>query len=221
MKNRNFRTLKSLGQRQAGYTLVELAISVSIISLLIVSSIAGVQGLLLSNKVNRTLTQTTVATANITKLITATNDTTLSTDNLIKLGAWDKSAVRSVTTSSGTPPVSKTAITAENPFGGIIQVAANKDLVGTYAIGSGFWYRLSNVPESHCASLATSLYTTSPGIYINKEAASGAIAVGTTNGDGVAYRKPGFDDSLSNLATACEKGAGTNGLVELALFIPT
>ena len=28
MKNRNFRTLKGLGQRQAGYTLVELAITV-------------------------------------------------------------------------------------------------------------------------------------------------------------------------------------------------
>ena len=223
MKNRNFRTLKSLGQRQAGYTLVELAITVSIISLLIVSSIAGVQSLLLSNKVNRTLTQTTVATANITKLITATNDPNLKTADLIKLGAWDKSAVRSVTTTSGNPPTSKTTITAENPFGGIIQVAPNLAPVGTYAIGSGFWYRLANVPESHCASLATSLYTTSPGIYINKETASGDAAVGATNGDGVGYRVPGrlAGDSLAILATACENGAGTNGLVELALFIPT
>ena len=44
MKNRNFRTLKGLGQRQAGYTLVELSITVSIIALLIVGSITGVQG---------------------------------------------------------------------------------------------------------------------------------------------------------------------------------
>jgi prepilin-type N-terminal cleavage/methylation domain-containing protein len=216
MKNRNFRTLKSLGQRQAGYTLVELAISVSIISLLIVSSIAGVQGLLLSNKVNRTLTQTTVATANITKLIAATNDTSLTTDNLIKLGAWDKSAIRTTT-------VAPITTTAENPFGGIIQVSPNLAVVGTYPIGAGFWYRLSSVPESHCAALATSLYTTSPGIYINKTAASGAAAVGATNSDGNGYRVPGrlTGDSLTNLATACENGAGTNGLVEVALFIPT
>ncbi len=212
MKNRNFRTLKSLGQRQAGYTLVELAISVSIISLLVVSSIAGVQGLLLSNKVNRTLTQTTVATANITKLIAATDSTTLVTTDLIRLGAWDKSAVRSVTS-------------VENPFGGEIRVASNDANVGSYGIKSGYFYRLSGVPESHCASLVTSFYTTAPGIYIYK-APVGIDDVKKTPSDaipGPGYRVPGrlTGDSLANLTDACASGAGTNGLVEVALFIPT
>ena len=205
MKNRNFRTLKSLGQRQAGYTLVELAISVSIISLLIVSSIAGVQGLLLSNKVNRTLTQTTVATANITKLFAATTNQDFKTADLIKLGAWDKSAIRNDK--------------AENPFAGGIRVAPNSEKVGnTYAIGSGFMYLLSAIPETHCASLVTSLYTTSPGIWIRSATADKDIGLTpTSNG----YRIPGSPDSIDNLTSGCKAGQGDNGLVEVTLFIPT
>lgn len=214
MKNRNFRTLKSLGQRQAGYTLVELAISVSIISLLIVSSIAGVQGLLLANKVNRTLTQTTVATASITKLISATNNPLLTTTDLIALGAWDVSAVRSTTQ-------------VENPFGGIIQVAANSSTVGSLAAKSGYFYYIAGVPESHCASLVTSFYTTSPGIYIQSQTSSTSspVKLGETpdpkTPNGAGYRVPGKDDSLPNLTGACKSGTGPSGLVEVALFIPT
>ena len=211
MKNRNFRTLKSLGQRQAGYTLVELAITVSIISLLIVSSIAGVQGLLLANKVNKTLTQTTVATANITKLVAATNSADLTTENLIALGAWDKSAVRSKTD-------------VENPFGGIIQVAANKLGVGSFGAKSGYFYYMTGVPETHCASLVTSFYTTAPGIYINalptKTADLGASPA-YNDKLGSHYRFPGQSDSLVNLTRACASANGTDGLVEVSLFIPT
>jgi prepilin-type N-terminal cleavage/methylation domain-containing protein len=214
MKNRNFRTLKSLGQRQAGYTLVELAITVSIISLLIVSSIAGVQSLLLSNKVNRTLTQTTVATASITKLSSATNNAILTTENLIALGAWDVSAVRSTTQ-------------VANPFGGTIQVAANSASVGSLGAKSGYFYYISGVPETHCASLVTSFYTTSPGIYIHNQTSStgSPVKLGETpdpkTPSGTGYRVPGRDDSLPNLTSACKSGAGTAGLVEVALFIPT
>jgi prepilin-type N-terminal cleavage/methylation domain-containing protein len=210
MKNRNFRILKGLRQRQAGYTLVELAITVSIISLLVVSSIAGVQGLLLANKVNRTLTQTTVATATITKLITATNNPDLGTLDLIKLGAWDSSAVRGGGTS------------VENPFAGTITVGPNLSGVGSYARKSGFWYRISGVPQTHCASLVTSFYSTSPGIWINKTPATSLDEVGgTTLGDTSWYRKPGQNDKLDQLSTACLANTLTNGLVEIALFIPT
>jgi prepilin-type N-terminal cleavage/methylation domain-containing protein len=216
MKNRNFRTLKSLGQRQAGYTLVELAITVSIISLLVVSSIAGVQGLLLANKVNRTLTQTTVATASITKLIAATNNANLATADLIKLGAWDVSALRDGGTS------------VENPFSGKVQVAPNSKAVGSLGAGSGYFYYIAGVPESHCASLVTSFYTTSPGIYIkgstttaNSDPKLGDTPKSNADGGTTGYKIPGALDSLDNLKNGCKAGAGTDGLVEVALFIPT
>jgi prepilin-type N-terminal cleavage/methylation domain-containing protein len=217
MRNRNFRTLKGLGQRQAGYTLVELAISVSIISLLIVASLTGVQSLLAANKVNRTLTQTTLATANISKLSASTGNTNLNTVNLRNLGAWETSAIRT----TGAAPNLTTTI--ETPFAGIIEVAVNNEKVGTFAIGSGYWYRMSLVPESVCAALATSLASTAPGIYISPVAAVGnANIVKTPIKDKVepGYKVPGSADNIVNLGLACAAGAGTDGFVEIALFIP-
>jgi prepilin-type N-terminal cleavage/methylation domain-containing protein len=213
MKNRNFRTLKGLRQRQAGYTLVELSISISIIALLIVGSITGVQSLLLANKANRTLSQTTVATANISRLAAATNSTSFKTIELIKLGAWDVSAIKG----------SGDAATAQNPFGGAIQVAQNSGTVGTYGARSGYFYYITGVPESQCASLATSFYSTAPGIYINAfNTATDKLGGSPTYAPdkGTHYRFPGQTDNLGNLTWACSSGNGTNGLVEIALFIP-
>jgi len=219
MKNRNFRTLKGLRQRQAGYTLVELSISISIIALLLVGSITGVQSLLAANKVNRTVAQTTVATANIARVITAiaSNDVlNINSDNLIKLGAWDQTGLKSTKVGNAT------TVTAVNPFGGTILVAPNADKVGTYFPSTGFWYRLANIPESSCTSLATSFYSTSPGIWINKTAATTTADAGKTPpSPGNAYRTPGIDDSVAQLTAACAAAPGGSGLVEIALFIPT
>jgi prepilin-type N-terminal cleavage/methylation domain-containing protein len=213
MKNRNFRTLKGLRQRQAGYTLVELSITVSIIALLIVGSITGVQGLLQANKANRTLSQTTVATANISRLSSATGANNLTLGQLINLGAWDTSAIRKTTVA----PITTTVV---SPFGGIIQVAPN-DAIGTvFAANTGYMYRISGVPEPVCASLATSFYTTAPGIWINTSTAAGD-KVGAIGPEGNAYRYPGKLDRLDYLQTRCAAGTGENGLVEIALFIPT
>jgi prepilin-type N-terminal cleavage/methylation domain-containing protein len=224
MKNRNFRTLKGLRQRQAGYTLVELSITVSIIALLIVGSITGVQGLLLANKANRTLSQTTVATANISRLSSATGAKDLTTTALTNLGAWDSSAIKRVTTqgptpAGGTAPAPVTTVTVNNPFGGIIQVAPNEVIPGVFAASTGYIYRIAGVPESVCASLATSFYTTAPGIWINTSTAADG-KVGAIGPEGNAYRFPGKIDSLGNLQTRCAAGTGENGLVEIALFIP-
>jgi prepilin-type N-terminal cleavage/methylation domain-containing protein len=208
MKNRNFRTLKGLRQRQAGYTLVELAISVSIISLLIVGSLTGVQGLLAANKVNKTLTQTTVATANISKLSAATGNAILNNVTLRQLGVWEQSAIRI----TGLPGALVT--TVENPFAGTINVALNTAAVGNFPIGSGYWYKLTNIPEASCASLATSFFTTSPGIFISAAPTAAAI----TPGIGGAYREPGQPDNLARLNAGCTSGAGDS--VEVALFIP-
>lgn len=214
MTKHNFYIKSGKPQRQAGYTLVELSITVSIIAVLLAGSLVGVNRLLNANKVNNTLTQTTAAIASISRLTASIGTTALTTANMRDLGAWDPSLIRAAANAAG---VIERSI--ENPFGGSVEIAANTATVGSFRIGSGYWYRINNVPESSCAALATSFYSTSQGIYINAGASAGGV-IAITPADDRAYRRPGAADSVVNLTTRCSAGAGENGVVEIALFIP-
>ena len=220
MKNRNFRTLKSLAQRQAGYTLVELAISVSIIAVLIVGTLTGVQRLLRSNNANNTLTQTQVAVTNIAKIYSTGGKAVYGkaaedgTSDLAKLGAWDSSAV----TTDATTGIK----TVASPFSGAITVSPNNALVGPQGSGSaqgtGYWYRIAGVPEDVCPSLASSFVSTAAGIYIENAAPSLQSLSGTPAGAKAGFKVPGQAGvSTSNLATSCT--GNTGGTVQIALFI--
>jgi prepilin-type N-terminal cleavage/methylation domain-containing protein len=213
MTKQHFYIKNGKPQRQAGYTLVELSISVSIIAVLLAGSIVGVNRLLESNKVNNTVTQTATSLANISRVTTSVGNSALTTANLAPLGIWEKSSV--VNTGTVAAPVWE----IRNPFGGAIQVAANAAAVGTISANKGYWYRISNVPESSCSNLATALYSSAQGIYI-LAAQTAANAVGNTPPVTNGFRVPGAADSLANLTTLCSAGAGTNGVVEIGLFVP-
>jgi prepilin-type N-terminal cleavage/methylation domain-containing protein len=215
MKNRNFHTLKGLRQRQAGYTLVELAITVSIIAVLIVGTLTGVQRLLRSNNSNSTLTQTQVAVTNIAKVVATATKTVYGTAGLdgtnvlAQLGVWDPSAVT----------LTGAVRTVANPFSGAITVSPNTEQVGAGNTGSGpgtgYWYRIAGVPEDICPSLASSFVNTAAGIYI-ANAAPGSLSLTA----GTAYKTPGLAAlNTTNLATACNGNSG--GTVQIALFILT
>jgi prepilin-type N-terminal cleavage/methylation domain-containing protein len=214
MTKQHFYIKNGRPQRQAGYTLVELSITVSIIAVLLAGSLLGVNRLLNANKVNTTLTQTTAAMANISRLLTTLGTTALTTANMRVLGAWDPSQIRTVTRPDGT-----TATLVENPFGGTVDVVANAAGVGTYTANAGYWYRIYNVPESSCAALATAFYNTAPGIYIIAPQTAGAD-IALTPANDRAFRRPGAADSVTNLATRCVAGQGNDGVVEIALFVP-
>ena len=215
MKNRNFRTLKGQRQRQAGYTLVELAITVSIIAVLIVGTLTGVQRLLRSNNSNSTLTQTQVAITNIAKVVATATRTVYGTaaqdgtNVLAQLGVWDPSAVT----------LTGAVRTVSNPFSGSITVSPNTAIVGVAptgsAAGTGYWYRIAGVPEDICPSLAGSFVNTAAGIFIqNAPPADLSLTTGT------AYKTPGVAAlNTTNLATACN--GNTGGSVQIALFILT
>jgi prepilin-type N-terminal cleavage/methylation domain-containing protein len=215
MTKQHFYIKNGKPQRQAGYTLVELSITVSIIAVLLAGSLIGVNRLLNANKVNTTLTQTTAAVSNISRLTTSIGTTALNTANMRQLGAWDPGQIRTATRAAD--GVVETSI--ENPFGGTVEIAANTAGVGNFRVGSGYWYRISNIPESSCANLATAFYSTAPGIYINNTTSGGA-AIGATPDADRGYKRPGQNDSVANLTTRCTAGAGENGTVEIALFIP-
>jgi prepilin-type N-terminal cleavage/methylation domain-containing protein len=214
MTKQHFYIKNGKPQRQAGYTLVELSITVSIIAVLLAGSLVGVNRLLDANKVNTIVTQTAQSVANIAKVTTSVGNAALNTANLAPLGVWDKTIVTNTGTAAA--PVYE----VKNPFGGLIQVAANSAAVGTVAANKGYWYKISNVPESSCSDLATALYSSAQGIYINNTQST----LATTDDTPVAtrgYRIPGAADSLANLTSSCASGAGTNGVVEIALFIPS
>jgi prepilin-type N-terminal cleavage/methylation domain-containing protein len=217
MKNNNFCIKNGIRPRQAGYTLVELSITVSIIAVLIVGTLTGVQRLLRANNANNTLTQTQVATSNISRLFASSGASVYGTaaiagtSDLAKLGVWDPLVV-------ATPPTATTTRTVTHPFSGRVQVGPNIAAVGAALVNTGYWYRISNIPEDVCPSLASSFVNSATGIYINAAASTTAATISASPVATLGYKIPGTQAlSTNTLATACD--AGASGTVEIALFI--
>jgi prepilin-type N-terminal cleavage/methylation domain-containing protein len=218
MKNNNFCIKNGIRPRQAGYTLVELSITVSIIAVLIVGTLTGVQRLLRANNANNTLTQTQVATSNISRLFASSGASVYGTaaiagtSDLAKLGVWDPLVVATV----GTGATSTRTVT--HPFSGRVQVGPNIAAVGAALVNTGYWYRISNIPEDVCPSLASSFVNSATGIYINAAASTTAAAISGSPASTLGYKIPGTALlNTANLATACD--ASPSGTVEIALFI--
>lgn len=187
-------------QRQAGYTLIELSITLSIIAVLLVGTLTGVQRLLQANDTNNTIATTQAAISNITRLYKATADKTIyDTKILTQMGAWDIS----VATISGG------SATVRNPYDGKVTVWQNGLSVGTADAFTGYWYRIGGVPKGACASLVTSFTNSADAIYIN------ASAVGANTSLGTVYKNPGVTASNTALATGCALA----NTVEVSLFI--
>jgi prepilin-type N-terminal cleavage/methylation domain-containing protein len=194
-------------QRQAGYTLIELSITLSIIAVLLVGTLTGVQRLLEANNTNNAIATTQAAFSNITKLQKATNTTGAAiydTKILADLGVWDAALVTRTTVGT------VTTASVKNPYNGAITVWTNSQAVGTASASTGYWYRIAGVPKGACASLATSFTNSVEGIYIT------ATPVNATTTTGTVYKTPGSVDSTSNLATGC--ALGTAPTVEVSLF---
>jgi len=197
--------LNSLRQ-QAGYTLIELSISIAVISVLVVSALYGVQKILDSNKVNQAVKQVSVANVNITKLVAMTNNKAVAQDTAqtINLGAWPDEIT---TPASG---ASSTAI-AKNPFGGDYKVlaAASPNNLTHYVIG------IENVPAKLCAATASGMGAIAEHITVETTAQTAAPSHGTAASLGSTVKLSGVFDA-SNLASKC----GTSGNKFIYLFMP-
>lgn len=125
--------LKTHTPSQHGYTLVELAISVAILSVLIVAGLKGVQSILLSNQVNEQVRKIAKAKA--------------------KLAAYFYIQPSTVGWAIG--PLGKFG--KNSAFGTFEEAVYNGVAIGDNAIGTSFVYKIASVPQAACADLANSV----------------------------------------------------------------
>ena len=195
-----------MGQ-QAGYTLVELAISIAIISVLVVSALFGVQRIVDNNNVNAASQQVVLAGSNIKKFAAMLADKTFvdNTNVAANLGLWPDNITTKVNGSV-------TKIT--NPFGGNYFTASNAVDVGAVPAGGGYYIVISNVPSRVCASLAGMFGASAWQIVVNDEtgpvsmaAPASAPAPAVSGGPTVTTNEvklPGTDRiNVANLTAAC------------------
>ena len=177
----------SLKSPQQGYTLVELSISVAILSVLIVAGLLGVQAILTSGKVNDQIKTVAKLSAKASALFASNSGgtTNVTQQQMINVGAWDASKANGAVVTSS--------------FGSLETIAPNTAAIGAMAINTGFVHTINSIPQAACADLASGV---SGFVYaLHVMAASSALpALWPAN----SAKPPGAANvSLSNLANAC------------------
>jgi len=186
----NSSNLTSVQGKQQGYTLVELAISVAILSVLIVAGLLGVQSILNSGKVNDQIKTVAKLTAKSSALFAsaASGTTGITTQQMLNLGGWDASkSINGNITSS---------------FGGQETMGSNNAKIGDMPPNVGFIYKINAVPQAACADLANGISGFVYALHI-KEYPSLAAPVDWV-GESSVVKAPGTTNvNRGSMATAC------------------
>ena len=194
--------IKALRQ-QAGYTLVELAISIAIISVLVVSALFGVQKIVDNKNVNAVSQHVTLANANIRKTSAMLADKlfVLNTNTAANLGIWPDNI---------TTKVNGLVTQVTNPFGGNYFTATSSADIGAVTAGNGYYIIITNVPDKACAAVAGMFGASAWQIQVGDETQffnmpTAAIAGNTGATD---VKLPGTDRiNVANLNTKCASTA--------------
>ncbi len=215
-------------QRQAGYTLVELSISVAIISVLIVTGLYGVPRILDTNKISTTVQQLSIANANYSKLFSQTGSgsfaytpaySTATRLDLAGMGVFpDEAIVRSGTTN--------TPYAIKHPFNGFVySKSVANPIAGFLAVDEGYIVKLEAVPPKNCFALASAFAPTAVMITVDSSttaatlgpittaAATTETATGTANA--VVVKSAGQSLNTTSLVTQCT----TNPTVVKSIYL--
>ena len=179
--------LTSSQRPQQGYTLVELAISVAILSVLIVAGLLGVQSILTSGKVNDQIKTTAKLAAKASALFSSGGTSGVTQQQMINVGAWDASKANGAVVTSS--------------FGSTETITPNAAVIGDMPANSGFVYTVRAIPQAACADLASGL---SGFVYALNVGAAASVAPTTKAGWDASVKPPGAANvSIGTLSNAC------------------
>ena len=160
--------------QQKGYTIVELAIAVTIIGVLIVAGLSGVSSLLVSSKANTQIEESGRALAKLQAILSSTAVSGLTTASANGMGLFPPSrVVNNVVT---------TAMGGGNEFVRSNSTAMQAQTNGlVLAAGAGAIYTLTNIPKAACADIAASLASLSNAAWVYNATPTENIAGDSTN----------------------------------------
>lgn len=198
--------------KNTGYSLIELTIALSILAVIIVGALVGVQKILRSNAVNNELKALPVTIAAAQRL--TSNLATLSgitTATFYKLGVWPQDRVVGGTAG---------AQTVSNYFGGFQYLNPNSTAVAGYDVAQIFVLTLTNIPTEACSDIISGMDSMSLGLYIGDNVTSdpaGAVATTIVKDPGSATAAAARGMNLANLASVCGAAGGKRVRIDMLI----
>ena len=181
--------------KQGGYTIVELAIALTIIAILIVSGIVGITSVLRSNKANAQLEASGLTLTRLQAYVSTTASTIgLNTAGGVGLGLFPSTRVFPINQVFNAFGTSGTA----SEF-----VSANTGNEHGVTANTGAIYTLTAIPTQVCADIAVGLANLADSIWVS----SAISAVAATVTAGHVVKAPGAALNLANLGAQCATGA--------------
>lgn len=163
---------------QRGYSLIELSIALAIVGVVIAGSIVGVQAILTSNNVNKTIKQTNWALGKVVSKLVRDSDWSKATVAILTtpgFDVWDDNDIKFPGTS---------AAEVTHFLGGRVFVVPNT--VGTGPNSSfgvdkeqGLIYTLTGIPTSGCADLAAGLEGIAVAVTVKNQSSSNLTGAAT------------------------------------------
>ncbi len=188
-------------KRQGGYTIVELSIALTIIAILIVAGLSGVNSLLLSSKANTQIEDSGRALAKLQAILTSTQVSGITAAAANGMGLFPASRVAAnvVTTAmgGGNEFVRSNAATLSTATNGIALDAS-----------TGAIYTLTAIPRGVCSDIASSLASISNAAYVYNATPTEANAGDSTNlTTGNQIKAPGGNVLGAAMGTQCNTAA--------------
>lgn len=192
--------------KQKGYSIVELSIALAIISIILVTALAGVQRILRSNNVNEDLRNLNLLASKLTVMLsTVPNTAGIAQAQLANLRMFEGFKTNA-------------AGVLINSFNGGITVAPNNAQLGTVPANGGLIIYSTGLPPEVCSDYITGLDAISSHI---SAAAFVPPAVPAVVGGAMAnvVKTNVVPITIANLATACTAPAGST--ITVAALIGT